>query len=261
MKNRIMSKSLTTIESHVSDIVESRQKTKDARFKPLPFDVEHVDEVLHHAVYYLAEQLATKGFTPAVSRLSLSRKHGPITQTVSLDRVGSNLSGVSVAVGAHVSVSSASYGRWCTNEGTGNHSKYLWTRQLGYLSGQRNYLRWQLVDSHNRQAELENLLGNISTLALPAFSAWETKQLIGQAVFRFTELDRIDWLMSAALWAGDVHAAARLISEHLEAHPKHVPEYKSDVLRFRASLTSMPATPISGAAFLVVRHGINVAMS
>jgi hypothetical protein len=45
-----MPKSLNTLDSHVSDIVEGRRRTKDARFKPLPAGVEHVDDVLRQAV-------------------------------------------------------------------------------------------------------------------------------------------------------------------------------------------------------------------
>jgi hypothetical protein len=45
-----MPKSLNTLDSHVSDIVEGRRRTKDACFKPLPAGVEHVDDVLRQAV-------------------------------------------------------------------------------------------------------------------------------------------------------------------------------------------------------------------
>jgi hypothetical protein len=51
-----MPKSLNTLDSHVSDIVEGRRTTKDARFKPLPAGVEHVADVLRQAVVYLAER-------------------------------------------------------------------------------------------------------------------------------------------------------------------------------------------------------------
>lgn len=253
-----MPKSLSTIESHISDVADNRRKTQNARFKPLPSDVERVDDVLRQTVADLADGLAEKGFKPAMSKLSLSRKLGEITQTISLERVASNLSGVSVQIGAHVSVSAASYSRWSRTEGTGYASKYLWARGLGYLCGQHNHLRWQLVDPFARQAELKHLLDSISTLALPAFSAWANKESISEAVFRFTELERIDWLMSVALWAGDRRAARQLIIKHLQMHPSRLSEYETELAQFKARPTSTPGRPISGAAFLAFRHRLDV---
>jgi hypothetical protein len=255
-----MPKSLDTIASHVSNIIEGRQKTKEARFKKLPPGGEHVDDVLRQAVAYLAERLADKGFKPAYSRLSLSRRLGEITQTISIDRNGSNLSGVSVQISAHVVVAAASFGAWRESQGNWRGTKYLWARQLGYLSGRRDYLMWQLVAPTNREVELQHLLDSICTLALPAFDAWSSKQSISKAVLRFTEQDRIDWVMEAALWAGDRHAAAQALTRHLELHPKDVGEYIAQLNWLRENPTATPGIPISGAAFLVARHALDVAM-
>jgi hypothetical protein len=255
-----MATSLDSLDDHVSDIVATRRLTQEARFKPLPPGVERIDAVLRQALDHLAQALADEGFKPAYSRMALTRRLGPLTQTITLDTVPGNLSGVNVQVTAHASVSAASYKRWREEHGTGHGSPYLWIRQLGYLGAEHDYLKWQLVDPAARVGELDHLLGKIRELALPAFEAWRDKPSIAQAVFRQREGERIDWLMQVALWAGSPAAAARLIARHLRTCPKDVQDYRTELLRFQGN-PGIPAPerrPASGAAFLVARHALDV---
>ncbi len=257
-----MPKSLTTLDSHTSDIVETRRKSKEARFKALPAGVERVDDVIRQAVDYLGNQLAPLGFKAAPSKLTFSRKSNETTQVIALRPDAGNLSGVTVQVSANVLVRSLSYKRWTGEHGTKYATEYLWVRQLGYLSGHHEYLKWELVDPITRENELSDLLSRIQSLALPAFSAWADKESICRAVFRRTEADRIDWLMEIALWCGNSETARSVAEQHMRLHPQDMAEFMSELGRFcaDASIGEPKPTPVSGAAFLAARYGLKVAI-
>jgi hypothetical protein len=253
-----MPKSLTSLNAHTDDILDGRRRTKDARFKPLPQGVEHVSSVLEHAIEFLQTHLSERGFRAAPSQLSLSRKVGDLTQVVRLRPSGSNLSGVSAEVTAEALVKSSSLKRWTKNEGSKYPRELFWVRQLGYLGGGNQYFKWQLVDPGTREAELRDLLQKVQTLALPALEAWGTKESIPSAVFRFTEVERIDWLVEAALWAGSTDAARQLISRHFGGNPKDHSAFRSELARFRAApeITEPLPQALSSLAFLAARHGL-----
>lgn len=255
-----MPKSLTSLDAHTADILDGRRRAKDARFKPLPDGVEHVDTVLVQAVEFLESRLSPTGFRAARSQLSLSRKVGEITQVVRLRPSGSNLSGVSAEISAEALVRSPSLKRWTSAAGTKYARETLWARQLGYLAGHQEYFKWQLVDPSTREVELFDLLDKVQSLAVPALEAWATKESIATAVFRFTEADRIDWLVEAALWAGSVDAATRLISHHLAHNPRDRSAFSSELVRFRSdpSIKEPQHHAASGLAFLAARHSIEV---
>lgn len=255
-----MPKSLTSLDAHTEDILDGRRRAKDARFKPLPDGVEHVDDVLVQAVDFLESRLSAKGFRAARSQLSLSRKVGEITQVVRLRPSGSNLSGVSAEISAEALVRSQSLKRWTSSEGTKYARETLWVRQLGYLGGHREYLKWQLVDRGAREVELSDLLDKVQSLAVPALEAWATKESIARAVFRFTEVERIDWLVEAALWAGSADAAMRLVSHYLTHNPRDGSTFASELVKFCSDPTIKEPLPhaVSGLAFLAARHSIQV---
>jgi hypothetical protein len=255
-----MPKSLTSLESHTVDIIEKRRKTQDARFRPLPTGVERVEDVIRQAVDYLGDRLAPMGFKAAPSRLTFSRKVGEITQVIALRADGANLSGVSVRVTANALVRSSAYKRWTGEHGTKYATEYLWVRQLGYLSGHHEHFKWELADPTTREGELSDLLSRIHSLALPAFEAWADKHSICRAVFRRTEADRIDWLMEIALWCGNSDVAKSLAEQHLRLRPQDVPEFMSELARFRADIAigKPQGSPASGAAFLAARYKLAV---
>lgn len=255
-----MPKSLTSLDAHTSDIIEERRNAKDARFKPAPQGVERVEDVLRQAIDFLQSHLQSSGFKAAPSQLSVSRKIGEITQVVRLRPAPGNLSGVNVNVSAEALVKSTSFKRWTRTEGTGYAREILWIHQLGYLSGKNDYFKWQLADASVRDQELADLLQKVRTLALPAFDAWANKPAIGSAVFRLTEVDRIDWLVETALWSGNRFAAEQLIQQYLNAHSRDVSTYVDELARFRADPSIREPKPsfASGMAFLVARHALGV---
>lgn len=257
-----MSKSLTTLDSHVSSIIETRQKTKNARFKALPAGVERVEDVIRQAVDYLGDSLTPLGFKAAPSKLTFSRKSEETTQVIALRLNAGNLSGVTVQVSVDALVRSTSYKRWTEEHGTKYANEHLWVQQLGYLTEHHDYLTWELVDPTARGGELRDLLSKIQCIALPAFSAWSDMESICRAVFRRTELERIDWLMEIALWCGNPAVAKSLAEKHLQLHPKDLPEFLIELARFQANPTfSEPKhSPVSGAAFLAARYELEVAV-
>jgi hypothetical protein len=208
--------------------------------------------VFAHAVEFLEAQLSSLGFKAALSQLSLSRKLGNLSHVIRLRPSGTNLSGVGAEVSVEVFVRSSSLRRWTHEEGTKYARDTLWIRQLGYLGGRNEYLKWQLVDPATRRAELLDLLEKVRSLAIPALDAWSSKQSVAAAVFRFSEVERIDWLVEAALWAGDREAATRLISDHLRSNPKDQHSYASELARFLAEPAISEPLPhaVSGSAFL-----------
>lgn len=255
-----MPKSLTSLDAHTADLVEARRRTGDARFKALPEGVEPIEEVLRGAIDHLFLRLQHLGFKSAPSQLALSRKLGEITQVVRLRPGSSNLSGVNVEVSVDVLMKSASLKRWTGCEGTKYASEFLWIKQLGYLSGGRDYFKWQLVDRSAREQELADLLSKIQSLALPAFEAWADKPALASAVFRFTEVDRIDWLIEIALWSGNRAAAEKLVVLYVQNNPQYAPSFSTELARFRSdpSINEPLSCPVSGAAFLVARHSLDV---
>ncbi|MES2947331.1 MAG: hypothetical protein V4858_02210 [Pseudomonadota bacterium] len=252
--------SLTSLDDHTGHVVAGRHKTKEARFLPLPSDVERIEDVLQQALGYLHEHLKSLGFKSVPSQLALKRKLGEFTQVIDLRKGSANLSGVSVEVSAHVTLKSSSLKRWTESEGTKYGRDFVWGRQLGYLSDASDYLTWQLVDRETREKELSDLLAKIQALALPAFDAWSNKSAIGTAVFRRTEAERIDWLVETALWSCNRDAAARLVQQYLQSHTEEVAMYAHELARFRADRTiGKPLShPISGIAFLVAHHTLEV---
>jgi hypothetical protein len=255
-----MPKSLTTLDSHTADVVETRRKTQEARFKPVPIGAERVDDVLRQAVDYLSSHLAPLGFKAAPSKLAFSRKSGDVTHVIALQADASNLSGVSVEVSADARVKSASHKRWTGEHGTKYSREYLWIQQLGYLSGGHDYYKWQLVDPTQREKELADLLSRIRTLALPVFQEWIDKGNICRALMRRTEVDRIDWLMETALWCGNSDVAKLLAEQHLRIRPQDMPVFVSELACFRADPTigEPKHSPASGAAYLAARYGLDV---
>jgi hypothetical protein len=255
-----MPKSLTTLDAHTADIVETRRKTKESRFKPLPVGAERVADVLQQAVDYLSSHLAPLGFKAAPSKLAFSRKCGETTQVIALQAGAGNLSGVSVQVSADACVKSASYKKWTGEHGTKYATPYLWIRQIGYLAGGHEYFKWQLVDPASRDGELRDLLSRIRSLALPAFQDWSDKESICRAVVRRTEVDRIDWLMEIALWCGNRDVARLLAEQHLQMCPRDMPEFVSELNRFHAdpTISEPKALPASGAAYLAARYGLAI---
>lgn len=257
-----MPKSLTTLDSHTSSIIETRRKTKEARFKSLPVGVERVEDVVRQAVGYLGDNLATLGFRAAPSKLAFSRKSDQTTQVIALRTDAGNLSGVTVQISADVSVRSPSFKRWTGEHGTKYAHEYLWVRQLGYLSGHHEYFQWELVDPATREGELSDLLSRIQSLALPALDAWADNESICRAVFRRTEVDRIDRLMEIALWCGNRDVARSLAEQHLLLRPHDLPEFVSELARFLAApaIGKAQHSPVSGAAFLAARYELGVAV-
>lgn len=255
-----MSKSLTSLDAHTADIIQGRRLTQDARFKPLPPDVERIDEVLRGAIDFLHQQLKTQGFKSAQSKLSLSRKVGKTNQILRLIPGASNLSGVSVEVSLDVSVKSASLKRWTATEGTKYAREHLWIKQLGYLSKGQDYFKWQLVDRSKRDSELNDLLAKIQLFALSAFEAWSDNQAIAEAVFRFTEMERIDWLVETALWSENSIAAAKLVELYLQSKLQEVHIYEAELRRFRTDIGIQEPQEhfMSALAFLVARHSLEV---
>lgn len=255
-----MPKSLTTLDSHTADIVAERRKTKDARFKALPAGIERVEDVVRHAIDYLAEHLAPLGFKAAPSKLTLSRKAGETTQVIALRTDAGNLSGVSVRVSVEALVRSPSLKRWTAEHGTKYAREHLWAKQLGYLSGHHEYLKWQLIDPATREQELSDLLSRIQSLALPVFAAWSERDAIRRALFRRTEVDRLDWLMEMALWCGDAAAASGLAEQHIRIRPQDKSEFLSELARFQVdrSIREPGHSPMSGAAFLAARFELEI---
>jgi hypothetical protein len=254
-----MSKSISTLEGHVSSLIETRRATKDARFKPLPAGVERAADVVQGALAWLQDRLAVNGFKSAPSQLQLTRRFGEITQAVGFQAMSTNLSGVSVQVVIHASVKAASRKRWTAAEGTRYGSAYLWSRQVGYLGGEHDYFQWELVDPATRETALEDMLHKIKTLALPALDSWTSKAAIGEAVFRGTEQDRPDWLVETALWAGHHEAALRLLRELLVKNPRLVPDYCVNLSLYQsdqAIAEPFLGDPANGLAFLAARYGL-----
>ncbi|ROZ78873.1 hypothetical protein [Ramlibacter sp. WS9] len=246
------------MSEHIADISSVRAKTKAARFKPLPDGVESIAAVVAEALAYLESHLAA-GFKAHRSQQSLTRRGSELTQSIQLRLGSGNLSGVSVEVSAYAAVRSSKFKSWCSSEGTGYARDLLWSRQVGYLGGANDYIKWQLGDKLHRAAELNDLCLTLQTTALPSLDAWATKEAIATAVFRRTELDRIDWLMEAALWSGATATAERLLGEHLLANPQQVADCALELARFRSSggATPLPSA-ISGAAYLAVRYGLSL---
>jgi len=255
-----MPKSITTLEGHVCGIVEARRATKDARFKPLPPGAERVQDVLQESLHWLQGRLAAHGFKAAPSKLQLTRRLGEITQVISFQAMATNLSGVSVQLAIHASVKATSRKRWTATEGTRYGSANLWVRQLGYLGGKHEYYQWELADPHTRERELEDMLGKIQALALPALDAWTSTAAVAEAVFRGTEQDRADWLVETALWAGHREVAQRLLRNLLDANSRLMLTYRADLPRYRADPTiaePFPGGPGTNLAFLAARHDLD----
>ena len=76
-------------------------------------------------------------------------------------------------------------------------------------------------------------MAKIKQFALPAFEAWSEPIMIQKAVFRMTEVDRPDWLVDIALWAGSRTAAEDLITGYLKAHSADIPAFIGEVARLR----------------------------
>ena len=253
-----MPKSLTSLDAHTEDILSGRRKASEFRFKPIADGVERVDAILRDATSYLAERLASDGFKPSLSQLSLTRRIGDLTHIVRLRPAGENLSGVSAEVSVHVLVKSQSLKRWTQALGTKYSRDLLLISQLGYLAPEHAYYKWQLVDPDLRQTELDDMEAHIRKIALPALAGWRDRTSISQAVLHFIEVDRLDWLMEAALWAGFPGVAAELVHQYLNANPKDAGVYSTELARFKANpeVGEPLPHPMSGAAFLAARHGL-----
>lgn len=254
-----MPKSLTSLDAHVADIAEARRTTGAARFKPIPPGTERVEDVLKQSIEHLSRHFVTLGFKPAVSKLTLSRRMGPVTQVLALSPDSGNLSGVSVCVSVNALVKSAGFKRWRAEHGTGYASEYLWVKQLGYLNGSWAYLKWELVNPGRRAEELDDMTSRINALAMPVFADWSDKDGICNALHQRTLIERIDWMLEVALWCGAADVARLLVTEHLRRFPDDRQAFDAEVLRFRGdpTLRTPPDAPISRAAFLAVRHGFS----
>lgn len=253
-----MSKLDASLESYVERIIDGRRKTREARFKPLPEGVETVDDVLREATNYLAEHLAGHGFKPALSKLSLTRRLGKLTHTITLVKGTANLSGVNVETSIKVAVTSDDFGRWCKEHGTGYARKFLWSSQLGNLANEKVYYSWQLVEREQRQAEFESMLAAVYQLALPALAAWSDETSIAQAVIQRHDAERVDWLMEAALWIGDRAAASLLARSYRASATRDAADFELELTRYRSGATDEPYRSTSGIAYLVVKHDLNL---
>jgi len=256
-----MPKSMTSIDDHVVGILQARRATQQARFKPLPDGVEHVDDIMEQALAWLGERLAPQGFKAAASQMTLSKRQGELTQVIKLRPDSTNLSGASVLVSVHVALKSASHKRWTATEGTGHGREHLWIRQLGEFDGGHEFLQWQLLDPATREAKLSDMLERIRALALPALGAWADKAAIAGAVFRGTEADRPDWLVETALWAGHRDVAMRLLRELLDTRTNLRLTYREDLPRYRAAAAAEPfrRAPDTCLAFLAAKHDLDPA--
>jgi hypothetical protein len=199
-----MPKKITGIQDLVEDIVHAREATAKARFQPRGNAVPP-RKLLEAACEPLELALATHGFRFSRSRLEFKRKSDGISHVVRLKGDSGNLAGHKASCIVDVSVLSKDYAEWGRRHGF-DDSEYLWINQLGYIDGGREYIRWDFAAPAAREAEAEDMTARVMNIALPALDAWCSKASIAQAVRSTHEVNRLDWLVQVALWAGGIEA-------------------------------------------------------
>jgi hypothetical protein len=197
-------KEIENLQGLVDDIVETRRATAKARFLPRGNAVPP-RILLEAACEPLAGRLATHGFRFSRSRLEFKRKTDGIVQAIKLKGSGENLAGHRASCIVEVSVLAPSYAQWTATQGL-DDSEYLWSNQLGYLAGGREYIRWDFAPEATRDAEAADLTARIMAIAVPTLDAWRTRASIVECMHDTLEVCRADWLVQIALWAGGAEA-------------------------------------------------------
>lgn len=255
LASKSMSKKESQSDTVVTTILEGRQETSGRRFQKLPENVETVDEVLEEVSSAVANALVAQGFRYSKSKLKLSRKLGPITQEIQLERDGNNLSGVYIAATCSVLVKSNKYKTWSKEYGIGR-SEYLWVNQLGNLAENSEYLHWQYHDPQTRETHIQDTIKKIKDIALPALELWSSTEKIRQHITKSRAVTRIDWLIDIAIWVGNMEAASHLFRNYLDIYPSHREEFLYELNRLGKDKNAevRPSTP-GQMAFLVTRYG------
>jgi hypothetical protein len=254
-----MPKSLRSLDDHIQDTLDARRRTQSGRFQPAAPGTERVADVVASSCAEVAEAFAGMGFRWSKSGLRFSRKVGPFTHIVSFQTDSANSSGSHVGVAMHARTKCIELARWREANGvtTGDN---LWGSQIGYLSPEHEYLKWQLVDPGKRQAEIDSMVKAVHELAIPAFDVCRTKESLSARILERPEMTWIpDWAVDIALWAGNKAAAEALVFKKLQSPPNLAAQFV-EYYRIEASAPSLarPYDRNHCLAWVVQKHGLRL---
>ena len=229
----LMPKSLTSVEDHVSDILETRRVTQSGRFAPRDPSAETVSEVVDECMTEVGAALVPEGFRYSKSRRRFARKNSEFSFEIWFQSDSENLSGVHVGLAAHASVKSKGFAQWKQSVGL-DDSEYVWVSQLGYLSEEHDYLKWQFADHSKRKAETEDMIKRIRQLALGTFTVYESGlTLRDQILLRKELLTYPRRGIELALWLKNKRAADALVAVELSRPRFNRIEFADSLSKFR----------------------------
>lgn len=229
-----MPKSLTSVEDHVADILETRGATQSGRFTPRDPGAETVSQVVDECMLHIDAALTPEGFRYAKSRRRFSKKNPEFAFEVWFQGDSENMSGIHVGLAAHASVKSKSFRQWKQSVGLDDND-YVWAAQLGYLSEEHSYFKWQFADPSKRKAEIDDMVQRVKQLALGTFAVYETGQTLRDQLLQRRELLTYPRRgIELALWLKNKRAAEALVAVELQRRRFDRTEFSNAVTKFRA---------------------------
>jgi hypothetical protein len=234
---------ITSLDGHVQSILEARGRRAAGRFRAVPEGTEMVRDVVVNSCGAVADAFAAEGFRWSKSALEFSRKVGPFKQVVSFQSDSANASGHYVAVAMHARVKSTDLKKWRElNYGVGNGDN-VWGTQVGYLAPEHEYLKWQLVDSATRKAEIDSMIDTVRNLVLPAFAVCSSRGTLAAGMLERREITCVpDWATEIAIWVQNRDAAQSLVKLFFEKRPDLLGVFHAEYERQRQTpLFAIPA--------------------
>lgn len=220
-------KQINSISDLVDDILDTRSKSQNGRFKKLDDDVERVSDVVAGLMQRLSDHLSAYQFQYSKSKKQLHKTVNSFRCEITCQTDAENLSGVYVGVAFLVSIRNNKYKHWHENIFSDGKKGYLLVCDVATLVNGGQILKWNLVDPGSRQAEIEQIILLLEEHVLPFFNIFVGNNAYAEYLKNknFKVVSKHQAILHA-VWLGETLFARQLINEILESKRVGLKEFE-----------------------------------
>jgi hypothetical protein len=219
----------------LNDIAYRKQRAGQARFGRTSSTFESPKGVYLLSCEAIAQAFVGDDYRFSKSGPHFARRAGDYLFQVSFQSSRNNVADEYVALWIHANVVSPTVKKWrVTNRSIRGPCDFVAGGQIGNLAEHPSWLEWNLADSRDRQAELQNAIGTIRELALPYFAEFNDPTNICAKLKR-GELVGMDLMcmFDFAACFSSLAAARDVAARFLSRRPSLLEEYRERMNHFR----------------------------
>jgi hypothetical protein len=161
-------------------VVTAEQKFAVAKSRSNPrSDLEKPKEAIFDALEFIADQLASEGYSFQRSGPRLKRTQDDLTFEISFQSDINNIAGVRAVVWIHAGVYSKKLAKWRRNHDNdwirqdGPYAGRIAGAQIGNLNSVPGWMEWNFADRRNRRSLCEDAINAIREIIFPFFESFK----------------------------------------------------------------------------------------